>query len=253
MVLWCLCMVEAYKALIPQSSRVIGLHISGAGLGGCHLFLHNYSLSQSYRSSPCCELGPYLSFLKKLFPQDIKIFLHYKVFKPLLMSNAITNLYNFIALYSLKTLFVRIIPFNPHSSLVRWVVSLSEKWGRWAWHLPGITHLIRSQTEAVQFAGSEFSDHVFSTVVSQPSTPSAVIGTDILVSWDTFMGGFPFFRLRNRGQKSQTWVIKPLGPSANLQEKQDRSTCQTAVWVLQLAACRQWGTLPSKQSRFLSR
>ena len=35
------------------------------------------------------------------------------------MSNDDTNLYDFIALYSLKILFECVVPFNPHSNLMR--------------------------------------------------------------------------------------------------------------------------------------
>ena len=68
------------------------------------------------------------------------------------MSNDDINLYDFIALYSLKILFECVVRFNPHSSLMRWVVSLSYKWGslnlRFVWD--HASHMLRPEAGQLQ-------------------------------------------------------------------------------------------------------
>ena len=105
------------------------------------------------------------------------------------MSNDDINLYDFIALYSLKILFECVVPFNPHSSLMRWVVSLSYKWGslnlRFVWD--HASHMLRP--EAGQLQGLSSLSTLYPCLFLA-SAPSAVISTDIPVSFITFMCGF---------------------------------------------------------------
>lgn len=127
------------------------------------------------------------------------------------MSNDDTNLHDFIALYSLKILFECVAPFNPHSSLMRWVVSLSYKWESLSLRFvrDHASHMLRP--EAGQLQGLSSLSTLFPCLFLA-SAPSAVISTDIPVSCNTFMCGF---KLRNRHKKGKheslsLWVQLPI-------------------------------------------
>lgn len=131
------------------------------------------------------------------------------------MSNDDTNLYDFIALYSLKILFECVAPFNPHSNLMRWVVSLSYKWGslnlRFVWD--HASHMLRP--EAGQLQGLSSLSTLYPCLFLA-SAPSAVISTDIPVSCNTFMCGFKlWFQIKLRHKKgkhesSSLWFQLPI-------------------------------------------